>query len=53
MLITLTIIPLIYKEMIKFHQKQVKSETFVVAVRNLILTDGALVIGLITSIIGT
>jgi len=46
----LTAVP-VWKNLAVFKRKQVKSETFVIAIKNLILTNGALVIGLIISII--
>ncbi|MCL2559254.1 MAG: 1,4-dihydroxy-2-naphthoate polyprenyltransferase [Turicibacter sp.] len=46
MLIALIVLPLVLKGLAKFRQEQVKSRTFVVAVRNLVLIDGILIIGL-------
>ena len=51
MLLTLLAVPLVYKGVQQFNLKQIKSETFVIAVKNLVLVDGIIVIGLISSLL--
>lgn len=50
MLISLGVLPSVIGQVRAFKKKQVKSETFIVAVKNLVLIDGSLVIGLLLSI---
>lgn len=50
-LITLFTLPLIRKNVQLFNEKQVKRETFVIAIKNLIVFNSALIIGLLIGLI--
>lgn len=51
MLLVLLTIPLVYRNLKKFNQEQVKSKTFVVAIQNFVLINASLVVLLAASIL--
>ncbi|MHC5252828.1 1,4-dihydroxy-2-naphthoate polyprenyltransferase [Listeria kieliensis] len=51
MLLVLLTIPLVYRNLKKFNQEQVKSKTFVVAIQNFVLINVSLVVLLVASIL--
>lgn len=50
-LITLVTFPMIQKNVQAFNAKQIKSETFVIAIKNLILFNSALIVGMLIGLI--
>lgn len=53
MLIVFLTLPIIRKKLALFNEKQVKSETFVVSIQNLVIFNSAQIVGLLLSIILT
>lgn len=51
MLIVLVTLPLVYKNLQLFNEKQVKRETFAISLKNLVIFNGAQIVGLILSLI--